>query len=212
MKQPYNFLKNYKLRGLLIYIKLRYQLTTKLKIPNIKYEIFIRKQTSDIATFYQIFGNQEYGEVPIKFSPKTIIDLGANIGLASIFFANKYPNSKILAIEPEESNFKMLKKNTENYKNITLFKNAISNLNGLNVSVQDEGYGKWGFMTKIIDSKLKNEVKTVSIDTLVNDYNISSIDILKIDVEGAEKELFESNFEAWLPITKCIIIEFKLTN
>ena len=77
MRQLYNFLKNYKLRGILIYIKLRFQLTTKLKIPNIKHKIFIRKQTSDIPTFYQIFGNQEYGEIPIKFSPKTIIDLGA---------------------------------------------------------------------------------------------------------------------------------------
>tara|TARA_B110001450_G_C17586767_1_gene467275 strand:+ start:178 stop:915 length:738 start_codon:yes stop_codon:yes gene_type:complete len=207
MKTLLKLIKKNPLSGGFIFILLNFKFLNSISIPNIKHRIFLRKRTSDVATFIQIFVNQEYDRIPIKFSPKTIIDLGGNIGLAAIFFANKYPESKIISIEPEDSNYKMLAKNSRNHKNITTLNKAISNENNITVQVEDNGYGKWGFMTKKTNSSPENGIKTISIDSLMKQNTISIIDILKIDIEGAEKELFESNYESWIPKTRCIVIE-----
>ena len=207
MKRLLKLINKYPLSGGFIFILLNLKFLNSLSIPNIKHRIFLRKRTSDVDTFIQIFANQEYDKISIKFSPKTIIDLGANIGLAAIFFANKYPESKIISIEPEHSNYKMLFKNSRNYNNITTLNKAISNENNVTVQVEDNGYGKWGFMTKKTNSSQDNGIKTISIDSLMKEYTISIIDILKIDIEGAEKELFASNYESWIPKTRCIVIE-----
>ena len=207
MKTLLKLIKKYPLSGIFIFILLNIKFINSIKIPRIKHRIFLRKGTSDVATFSQMFAKREYDKIPIKFFPKTIIDLGANVGLAAIFFANKYPESKIISVEPEGSNYKMLVKNCRNYKNITTLNKAISNEDNVTVQVEDNGYGKWGFMTKKIDSSNENGIKTISIDSLIKQNTISIIDILKIDIEGAEKELFESNYESWVPKTRCIIIE-----
>jgi tRNA G46 methylase TrmB len=83
---------------------------TLLKIdrPDIKFPFYLRVPSSDVETFEQIFIRQDYN-FDVKKSPKTIVDAGANIGLASLYFASKFPNSNIVAIEPEESNFELLK-------------------------------------------------------------------------------------------------------
>ncbi len=52
-----------------------------------------------------------------------------------------------------------------------------------------------------------NSTKAISINDLITEYNIETIDILKIDIEGSEKELFEKNFDYWLSKTKLLIIE-----
>ena len=70
-----------------------------------------------------------------------IIDCGANIGLASIYFKFHFPDVKIYAFEPEISNFKMLKKNVANYKDVFIFQKAIwyesANLNLMHHSSHD---------------------------------------------------------------------------
>ena len=62
-------------------------------------------------------------------------------------------------------------------------------------------------MSKIEGVPGLNKVLTINIDEILNQNNWDIVDIVKIDVEGAEKELFDSNFERWIPRTKCIIIE-----
>jgi len=147
----------------------------------------------------------------LGFSPKYIIDAGANIGLAAVFYANKYPNSKIFAIEPEKYNFEMLKINSNYYQNIVLYKSALSNQSNLAFSVIDKGYGNWGFITEIedIDSsqKIVDTVNSITIDEIIKENNLEYVDLLKIDIEGGERELFDSNYENWLPKTRCLIIE-----
>ena len=56
------------------------------------------------------------------FNPKLILDVGANLGATSMFFAINYPNARIFSFEPTEMNFRWLQKNTEGFKNITRIK------------------------------------------------------------------------------------------
>ncbi|MDR2580373.1 MAG: FkbM family methyltransferase [Fibromonadaceae bacterium] len=172
-----------------------------------KFPIVIRNGTTDVLVYKSIVENAEY-DFLLKKEPEVIIDAGANIGLASVFFANKYPNAKIIAIEPEKSNFEMLKKNTALYSNIYAVKAALWNSIGeLDLF---GGYDNWGFrlgMDRKEDRIIKQHLtKTITIEKIIEDFNIDRIDILKIDIEGSEKEVFD-NSSAWIDKVNSIVVE-----
>lgn len=85
-------------------------------------------------------------------SPRVIVDAGANIGLTSVFYSNKYPRAKIFAIEPEPSNFELLKKNTASYTNVVRIQAALLRENEP-VGFFDPGAGFWGFRTAESESE-----------------------------------------------------------
>jgi FkbM family methyltransferase len=164
-----------------------------------KHPIYLRLKTSDMLTFVHIFLRREY-DVEIAKTPTVIVDAGANIGLSSIFYANKYPDAKIIALEPETSNFGLLKKNIAPYGNIIAINKALWGKNTM-LEVVDPGFNKWGFQTHACDGEGNKPggtiVESITIDKLMDDYGLMHIDILKIDIEGAEKEVYESS-GAWI--------------
>lgn len=169
--------------------------------------LIIRKKTTDTTVFFQIFISKEY-DPPVKLSPKLIIDGGANVGYTSVWLAEKYPAAEIIAIEPESANFEILKKNTEKYKNIKAVKAALWPKN-IELGVSDNRSGSWGFSvneTSAASSK-ENKVAAIKIDELLRMSGQDEISILKLDIEGAEKELFAENAENWLGKVKVIMIE-----
>ncbi len=186
------------------------RLSKKIYLPGYSSPINLRPKSTDLLTFHQIFTFKEYA-MHLREEPKLIIDAGANIGLASLYFNKKYPKAKIIAIEPEKSNFKMLEINCINHNTIFLHKRALSNQANLVLNVVDIGIGNWGFVTEsessLSSQKVVDTVETITIDEIMKENNLEFIDLLKIDIEGGEKELFESNYENWLPKTKYIAIE-----
>jgi FkbM family methyltransferase len=132
--------------------------------------------------------------------------------MAAIYFAKKYKDAKIICIEPESANYELLKKNTENYVNITIIKAALWKTAG-EIFLFDTGLGNDGFMTgensmvtKTPQRTVKQTIETITIDEILDEFHINSIDILKIDIEGSEKEIFES-CKNWINKTNSIIIE-----
>lgn len=199
----------YGYRGVLIYFQLRKGRSALVKLPGIKYSINIRGGTSDLAIFNQIFVNKEY-EIDLSYKPEFIIDAGANIGLSAVYFANRFPEASIIAIEPEKANFDSLQQNTGDYPRIYCLKLALSNTPGKIVKIMDDGNSESGYMTQDSDEpvgKIVDEAETTTIDQLMDQYRLSYIDLLKIDIEGSEKELFSSNYESWLPKTRCLVVE-----
>jgi len=204
------YIDTFGLKGIIMFVEIVFGLSEKISIPDIKHPIIIRKDTTDKYVFRQIFIEKEY-DIEFEDQPKLIIDAGANTGLASIFFANKYPEAIIIAIEPEYSNFKVLEGNTRKYKNIFCIQRALSNTADQSMEIVSEGLGEWGFITREIDSNTeenKKVVQSITVNEIFEKYDFNAIDIFKIDIEGAEKELFQNNYEEWLSITKNIIIEF----
>lgn len=176
-----------------------------LQINGFKQKIFLRPNTSDISTFEQIFIRKDY-EIDIDFEPKLIIDGGAYIGLSAVYFTNRFNNAKIIAIEPAKSNIELFKKNTENYDNVTLIKAALWSQSKALV-VKDVGLGEWGYLVNDIVKNDEDTIQGVTIDELLKNSRFPYIDILKLDIEGSEVELFTQNYGQWLGKVKVLIIE-----
>ena len=214
MRKALRFIRRYKkIIGLkstliLLYCEIMHK-KTKLKIrnSNISQDIVLRYPSSDILVYQQVFTHKEY-EFTTTRPPKVIVDAGANVGYASIYFANLYPDAKVFAIEPENNNFEILCENIKNYKNIIPIQGALWNENS-EISICDEGLGEWGFMTFSSDNPqriVKNMVQGYTVDFLIQKYNLEKIDILKIDIEGAEKEVFEDTTK-WINDVDSLIVE-----
>lgn len=166
----------------------------------IRHPVFVRLRTSDVELYKSILLESEYDH-PISFSPRTIVDAGANCGMTSIFYANKYPEAKIVAIEPEPTNYAALVRNTMLYPNVIPMHAALWNIDG-QVEVFPGGpkKRKWSFRVRT-----GNGFRAVTLPTLMRENGMEAIDILKIDVEGAEREIF-SNCD-WMDKVRLLAIE-----
>lgn len=177
------------------------------KFYSFKYpSLIVRKRTSDEAVFRDIFLFREY-DISFDFVPEYIIDAGANVGYFSVLYSSKFPNAKIIAIEPESSNFEVLTKNIEKFPNVHAVNAGLWPTSTFLKVVDLQKTGNWGFVVKEVSNSEKYDVKTVTVSELLERYNFDRIDILKIDIEGAEKELFSENYESWLGKVRVIIIE-----
>ena len=130
--------------------------------------------------------------LPPRFEPRSILDLGANIGIASIDFALRYPQASIIAIEPVAANFQLLQKNISRFPNIR----------ALNVAVgkHDEraalrGAGQ-SFRTQPVSAsskaKRREETTVRDLNALLKENEITQVDLIKIDVEGSEYDVLTS--------------------
>ncbi|MEO9070113.1 MAG: FkbM family methyltransferase [Ginsengibacter sp.] len=175
-----------------------------IKTPGLDEKILLRNNPSDIQVFTQIFINREY-DVTENREIKTIIDCGANIGLASLFFLSKFPGARIVAIEPEENNFQMLIKNLSSYKNVTCIKKGIWDKKA-NLEIVDNGWGNAGFVIKESPIVSSSTIEAISISMIMEEFELDEIDILKMDIEGSEEQVFSSNPE-WIKKVSLILCE-----
>ena len=193
------------INGIKLYLNRKYKKTTVVKFPFLKYPVFLRGQhsKSDVHMFEQIFRTWDY-DINVPVDPKIIIDLGANVGLASVYFANRFPNAKICALEPNDENYAVACKNVKEYANVKMVHGAIWNT-AEKIHLIDKGYGEASFMVE--SGPGTNSVNAYTVKTVMEMMKTNFIDILKIDIEGTEKEIFETGYEEWLPLTKIIIVE-----
>ncbi len=112
-----------------------------------------------------------------------IIDCGSNIGFSIIHFKIQYPNSEILAFEPDDKNFDLLQKNIKPYRNIQLENKAVWNMDTTLNFIMDGTQG-----SGIAFDKETTGTKKVTAVRLKK-YLERKVDFLKIDIEGAEYEV-----------------------
>src|SRR5688572_4409281 len=177
-------LKNFGfLSGLVIYTQIKILKTGKVSIPGLAHPIYFRPNSSDIHTFREIFLREEYAiQLSDYIIPKIIIDAGANIGFTTLFFLKQYPNAKIFSLEPDRDNFELLKKNTSAYPGLTPVQVALWNKEGT-IEVTDKGYGVRGFMVEENQpSESGVSLPSTTMTALLQKFNITSIDILKMDI------------------------------
>lgn len=174
-------------------------------IPGSSNPVWLRRNTSDGDLFRVLIEEQEYNYFTFLNEPQLIIDAGANIGLSTVHFALKYPNAIIYAIEPEQNNYELLKLNTRGYSNIIPIHAALMAHEGMG-KIIDVGQGDLAYQISLNVDQNSEHVECLTILGLYKKYNIEKVDLFKMDIEGAEKDIFEEN-EDWIYPIRMLIIE-----
>ena len=156
---------------------------------------------------YNLINHRLFDELVEKYKfdkskAKVIIDCGANIGCSALYFNKIVDGAKIICIEPDNKNYKLLKKNLR-YSNFELINSAVAN----SITTYSIIDNKNKRAIKVQETKESNKT-TITPDSIIQNYKKDNhINfIIKIDIEGFEKNLFEKNY-SWLFEFDIIIIE-----
>jgi FkbM family methyltransferase len=174
-----------------------------LRVRGLKSKVYCRIEGSDIYEFKQSLGAwTETFNLP--FAPKVIVDAGANVGYTALRFQKQFPGVQIIAIEPEANNIAQFEKNCSPYPNITLVRGALWT-RGRTLSIQSAGVDSNAF--QLIEDPSGN-IPGFSVLDLMRMFNVEHIDVLKMDIEGSEKIIFEDDgVKKWLPRVRAILVE-----
>ncbi|WP_294536080.1 FkbM family methyltransferase [uncultured Rhodoblastus sp.] len=144
-------------------------------------------ERSDLTVLEEVFLNQEYALDGV--APDVVFDLGANIGVSAIFFAHRWPEARIFAIEPSPGTFKRLQVNTAMYPNITCINCAVSGADGVADFVISPNHISSSLFRKL-EGASTVPVEVRSFASLLRQVGVDHVDVVKFDVEGAEDAFF----------------------
>ncbi|MDB5720742.1 MAG: methyltransferase FkbM family [Alphaproteobacteria bacterium] len=181
-------------------------------------EVSLREGTSDWMTFDQIFVEEDYDLRPLsrygelaehyrrlcKQGTPLIIDLGGNIGLSPLYFSMMWPEAQVVTVEPEASNFELLSENIAQRSNVRGIRAGIASRSS-KLDIADPKAGKNAFQTELSD---QGSVEGVTVGEIVAEYRAKGCVpfAVKIDIEGAESELFSANHE-WMDEFPLVTVE-----
>jgi len=180
----------------------------------IRGEITLRETGTDLLTFDEVVVEEVYKSVlPYLHECQHVVDLGANIGLTSLYFATHYPACKIVAVEPNSGTYDLLCANLSGLVKAgrcKTLKAAIWGSETVLIADQPENPEHYSaFATREASGPVSSgdEISGMPLKQIMAEAGFERIDLLKVDVEGAEVELFKGDLE-WLRSLKCIAIEF----
>jgi FkbM family methyltransferase len=163
----------------------------------------------------QVFADQDYALDALKrgaelraayerIARPLIVDAGANIGASAVYFSLFYPRAHVVAVEPERGNFELLERNTRGL-DVDARLAGIAAAAGT-AALVDPGEGDWGYRT--VAAAAGGTVNMLSMSSLVSEEQVRGGEpfIAKIDIEGAEAELFSAD-TAWIDAFPLLIVE-----
>lgn len=166
----------------------------------------VRTSDTMIHMREQVFGHDEYKIRDMNFQEgDVVIDIGANVGCVSIWLAKKFKFLKIYSFEAHPTNFSNLIKNIND--------NGVTNVIAKNLAVSSEddklveitlnprNTGSSSIFKVDSNSQNTAKVKTITLDSIIKNNNISKIRFLKLDCEGSEFDILKnSKFIHQIPI------------
>lgn len=180
-----------------------------LKIGDKTRNICVRPFAGDIFVLYEVLAAETYkvpAEVIDPGSVETIVDCGANIGMTALYLAGRHPNAKIISIEPDPVNFALLKRNTRSEPRIVPVQAALVGKASRSV-VLSQNRPAWGnsVADAVPGGSAGIEVPGLTLAAICSTHGLKSIDLLKVDIEGAEEELFAE--PEFLKLVRYVMIE-----
>lgn len=181
----------------------------------------LRRGASDFAVFQQCLVEQHYrlaALLALRALPGdrtlSIVDAGANIGLSAIYFSRMLPNSKLWCLEPSTDSRGLCAVNLclNGLRDATVLAEALwSGTERLELTREHRDGRSWSIAVRAASAATQpvSEVRGIGIETLLRQIGVAQLDVLKLDVEGAEEELFRDPIAlaGWLPRVNVIAIE-----
>jgi FkbM family methyltransferase len=145
---------------------------------------------SELRVIREMFVLEEY-KLPDDFRPSTIVDLGSNVGISVLYFKARYPDARVIAVEAHPEAFARLARNTEHLEGVDLVQAAVADREGtLPMYVGGESWAATvnpgGGRDNVV------EVPATTLDRVIGEHGLDSIDLLKMDIEGSEIAVLRS--------------------
>lgn len=190
---------------------LRKRSSLELTLKNARFPILMRTHTSDREVLGQVFIQREYEPIEL-YQPKMILDLGANVGYSSAFFLSRYPTASVLAVEPDPSNYAVCCHNLAPFGQRARVIQGAAWPECTKLALEKGTYRdgrEWSTQVRMATETSADsaEIDAYDVPTLIGLCHASEIDLLKIDIERSELELFSRNTESWLPRVRNLCIE-----
>ena len=168
---------------------------------------FFFRPNVDSGSYTRLTKSQYIIKGTVNQPIEIIIDAGSNIGSQAIRFINLNQDvKKIICIEPDKTSSEICDLNLKNY-NAKVYNNALSNISDKNLTILNNINSEMSEIIRdnddLIERNNAHEIKTISINDIVEKEKLDKIDFIKFDINGYEEEVFEKNTE-WLNITNCI--------
>lgn len=177
-----------------------------LTVPGLASPIFVRARTTDPRVFHQWFGRNalDFGGLQ---DPRYIIDAGANIGISALYFVSRFPYAHVTALEIEASNFGVLKANTAACRRIDPLHKGLWWREG-SLTVANPSAAPWAYRARESSCELAEDcVEAVTVAQLIDRLRVDTVDLLKIDIEGGEREVLTIGLDDWIDRVRVIAVE-----
>jgi FkbM family methyltransferase len=161
-----------------------------------------RAGTHDGAVFRQIYLWREL-DAPFPFAPQTIVDAGANIGVATRYLARRFPGAQVISLEIDRDNVALLERNTTHLRQVAVRQQALWG-HRARVSIENPGAETDGYRAV---EEPGGAIDAIGVEELLDEAGIRTLDLLKMDIEGAEYAAIDDLLKSYVPITQ-LLIEF----
>jgi FkbM family methyltransferase len=162
----------------------------------------VRAQTSDVGVLRQLVARGEL-DVPLAFTPRRVLDGGANIGLASRVFRERWPAAEIVAVELDADNVGLARANLRDSDVPVMHLGLWHSVQALRVENPDDEH--WARRAEAA-SPSTGTVRGLPLEMVLDELGWDEVDLVKLDIEGAEVEVL-ATAAAWLPRIRCLVIE-----
>lgn len=179
------------------------------------HSIFYRPGTTDPFVLYQVLlkpGKKAEYYLPPGLMPRFILDIGSNIGASIIYLHQKFPEAKIFGFEPHPETFRILKENVAHLRGVAVFNYGLGATNQRIVTrAARVNFGAFNIRGHFKDSEGAGatvECQVRRLDEVLREVGIAQVDLIKIDCEGAEADVFSTLSDDMLNHCHWIVGEF----
>jgi len=166
--------------------------------------ITYRLNRGDIQGIREVWYEQAY-RIPFGPIPRTVLDLGANIGLTTVWLARRYGCELIVGVEPDPANVVLARRNVaDNGVPGVIIEAAVAPRNGV-APFGTSTHSNLGSLITFEGTTL--EVITRDPQSILREAGLESVDLCKLDIEGGEGPLFLEGDDAWLGAVRSVIGE-----